>query len=144
VPAAVSAPAAAPRTREIESPRPSIAPPREAPSSEAPLRFGTPPSPEEELFKARKPGTEVESVLPIGKAPALNLDKGKPDAVAGRSDARKGVLNLFPPPPEKESKLARDIQKAAQPDCRDAYAAMGLFAVPLLLKDTITDTGCRW
>ena len=57
---------------------------------------------------------------------------------------RKGVLNLFSPPPEKESKLAKDIQKAAQPDCRNAYAGMGLLAAPFLLWDSVTDTGCRW
>ena len=82
--------------------------------------------------------------MPIGKAPRLDLKDEKGAPVAGRSDSRKGVLNLFPPPPEKEPKLARDIQKAAQPDCRDAYAGLGLLAVPFLLKDTLTDTGCRW
>ena len=82
--------------------------------------------------------------MPIGKAPRPDLKNEKERAVAGRSDTRKGVLNLFPPPPEKESKLARDIKKAAQPDCRDAYAGMGLLAAPFLLFDTVTDTGCRW
>jgi len=109
------------------------------------LRFGTPPTPEEELFKPRKPGNEVESVMPVGKAPRIVPNEAKPDtAIARRPDTRKGVLNLFPPPPEKESKLGRDIQKAAQPDCRNAYAGMGLLAAPFLLWDSVTDTGCRW
>ncbi len=30
------------------------------------------------------------------------------------------------------------------PDCRTAYAGLGLLAIPLLIKDTITDSGCRW
>lgn len=29
-------------------------------------------------------------------------------------------------------------------DCRTAYAGMGYFAIPFLLKDTITDSGCTW
>jgi hypothetical protein len=118
-----------------------------APAAPAPdrLRFGTPPTPEEELFKPRRPDSEVESVLPIGKALPLPFDAAKKAGPeVGRADARKGVLNLFPPPPEKETKLARDIGKAAQPDCRDAYAALGLLAVPFLLKDALTDAGCRW
>ena len=53
-------------------------------------------------------------------------------------------LNLAPPAPEPETKLGRAIQKAAQPDCRDAYAGLGLLAVPVLIADAITDKGCRW
>ncbi len=82
-------------------------------------------------------------MIPIGKAPRLEFEK-EDKAVAGRADTRKGVLNLFPPPPDKESKLAREMQKAAQPDCRSAYAGMGLLAALPLLWDTATDTGCRW
>ncbi|HYR00824.1 MAG TPA: hypothetical protein VET86_12320, partial [Casimicrobiaceae bacterium] len=156
-PAATEAapPSGAPSTSATPAPPPGagerVAPPAEiAPSRPAPLppaepriRFGTPPSPEEEIFKPRKPGTEVESVLPIGKAPGPDL-RTEEKAVAGRSEARKGVLNLFPPPPAKDSKLARDIRKAGQPDCRDAYAGMGLLGALPLLWDTMTDTGCRW
>ena len=80
-----------------------------------------------------------------GQAPRLNLEAAKKTSPEiGRSDGRKGIFNIDSPPPEPGSKLGRAIQKAAQPDCRDAYAAMGLLAVPFLLKDTITDTGCRW
>jgi hypothetical protein len=67
-----------------------------------------------------------------------------------RENEREGRPGLVPfgfaPPPaeERKSRLARDIEKAAQPDCRDAYAAMGLLGLPFLLKDTLTDTGCRW
>jgi hypothetical protein len=30
------------------------------------------------------------------------------------------------------------------PDCRTAYAKMGLFAIPLLIRDAITGSGCKW
>jgi hypothetical protein len=141
------APEAAPRSREVLPPQPSIAPSPEAPAAQgAPrLKFGAPED-ADEIFKPRaSPPTGV--VPPPGQAPRLNLDTANKERAGpdiGRSSARKGILNLDPPPAEPVSKLGKAIQKASQPDCRDAYAAMGLLAVPFLLKDTVTDTGCRW
>ena len=36
------------------------------------------------------------------------------------------------------------ITRAPRPHCSTAYANSGLFAIPFLLKDTITDSGCTW
>ena len=55
-----------------------------------------------------------------------------------------GLLPVVPHPPEQPSKLARDIQKAGQPDCREAYGALGLLAVVPLVADSVRDKGCRW
>jgi hypothetical protein len=131
----------------VESARPAITPRRDAPTAEpAPrLKFGAPEDPDD-IFKPRT-SPPVGVVPPPGQAPRLNLDVAKKEQAGpeiGRSSGRRGILNLDSPPPESVSKLGKAIQKAAQPDCRDAYAAMGLFAVPFLAFDTITDTGCRW
>jgi hypothetical protein len=57
----------------------------------------------------------------------------------------RGALNLMPPPPERKSKLAQDIEKAAKPDCREAYAKMGVLgALPLAADALKKDPGCRW
>ena len=45
---------------------------------------------------------------------------------------------------ESETGLGRAIKKSARPDCRAAYADAGLMAIPLLLRDAVTDRGCRW
>ncbi|MFC4159309.1 hypothetical protein [Chitinimonas lacunae] len=45
---------------------------------------------------------------------------------------------------EQETAMARSINKAARPDCREAYAGMGLLAAPMLIKDGVTDKGCKW
>ena len=136
----------APPKTEAESPRAAQPPAlREAPAA-APLprlRYGV-PSDVDDIFAPRKPGD-----APAASAPApVDIDAAR---IVAREPSRitygrTGIipLNLVPPPPEPESKLGRAIQKAAQPDCRDAYAAMGLLAIPFLLKDTVTDTGCRW
>jgi hypothetical protein len=108
------------------------------------LKFGAPDEDPDDIFKPRT-APPVGVVPPPGQAPRLNFDaEKKAGPEIGRSDGRKGIFNLNPPPAEPESKLGKAIQKAAQPDCRDAYAAMGLLAAPFLLKDTITDSGCRW
>ena len=36
------------------------------------------------------------------------------------------------------------ITRAPPTDCHTAYAGMGFLAIPLLLKDTITGSGCDW
>jgi len=37
------------------------------------------------------------------------------------------------------------MEKAAKPDCRTAYAGMGLLAVPALVAAAVSDdAGCRW
>jgi len=42
------------------------------------------------------------------------------------------------------ARLSRDLAKAVRPDCLTAHAGKGLFAVVFLLKDAITDDGCKW
>ena len=155
VPAAPAAPQSAspesprvdaerPRARDLEPARPATATPRDAPAPEPlpRLKFGEDP---DDIFKPRT-SPPVGVVPPPGQAPRLNLEAAKKEQgpEIGRSSGRKGIFNLDSPPVEPVSKLGKAIQKAAQPDCRDAYAAMGLLAVPFLMFDTITDTGCRW
>jgi hypothetical protein len=46
---------------------------------------------------------------------------------------------------ERRDKLAEDIAKAAKPDCRTAYAGMGLLAVvPLVASSVSSNGGCNW
>jgi hypothetical protein len=88
-----------------------------------------------------------ESPATPGTAPKLDLEATKSLARdLNRAPTRSpGVVPLgIAPPDDPKTKLGRAIEKAAQPDCRDAYAGLGLLAIPLLLKDTVTDTGCRW
>ena len=56
----------------------------------------------------------------------------------------RGALSLMPPPPLRKPKLAEDMEKAAQPDCRTAYRDRGLLAVVPLANDTLKGDGCRW
>jgi hypothetical protein len=54
------------------------------------------------------------------------------------------VLNLIPPPPERKSKLAEEIARSARPECKDAYAGLGILAPIPLVADTLRGKGCKW
>jgi hypothetical protein len=38
----------------------------------------------------------------------------------------------------------RTLSQAARGDCRTKHAHMGLLAIPFLVTDTVSDTGCKW
>ena len=54
-------------------------------------------------------------------------------------------LPVLPRPPERDEKLARDIEKSGRADCRTAHGAMGILAViPLVVDAVKKDGGCKW
>lgn len=83
---------------------------------------------------------------PVASAPRrLNLELTRPRGGELSRGAARGVLPLLPRPPELPDKLARDIERAARPDCRDAHAGAGLLAVVPLVRDALRpDGGCKW
>ena len=40
--------------------------------------------------------------------------------------------------------LEQTLSRAARGDCRTKHAHMGLLAIPFLVTDTVSDTGCKW
>ena len=64
--------------------------------------------------------------------------------IAREGSGSTGVLPFPLPVPEKKSKEATAMEKAIKPDCRTAYAGLGLLAVPALAAAAITGEGCRW
>lgn len=49
-----------------------------------------------------------------------------------------------PPAIERDTPLGQAIARSARSDCRRAYAGAGLFAIPLLIRDAVTNGGCKW
>lgn len=76
--------------------------------------------------------------------PRLNLDLAKPRGGEIARGASKSVLNLIPPPPERKSKLATDIEQSAKKDCRTAYSGLGLLAPLGVAVDVARDKLCKW
>jgi hypothetical protein len=109
------------------------------------LRFGA-PDVDEEVFRSRRDGVEP-SATP-GAAPGVTAEtlRRRAREIASEGSGPQGVLNIVPPPPPQERKdtLAEGIAKAAKPDCRTAYAGMGLLAIAPLVASTVGNGGCRW
>lgn len=105
------------------------------------LRLGAPAG-DDDIFKPRRDA----GAIPGDGAPALDLDAARKRAreIASEATGTRGILPALPPPPERKSKESIALEKAIKPDCRTAYAGMGLLAVPALVASTIGDGGCRW
>jgi len=132
--AAVPAPDARAVPGERGAPATTVQPPR--------LRLGSPAGSDEDMFKPRR------DVVPAGEdgAPRLDMEAARQRAreIASEATSTRGLLPALPPPPERQSKESHALEKAVKPDCRTAYAGMGLLAVPVLVASTIGDAGCRW
>lgn len=103
---------------------------------------------------AAAPGGQTGAVAPPAAPPAgastlpkTDLDRIKDQArnIARQGTGPRTAIPFFtaPPPPKKDTEKAFD--KALQrPDCKDAYAEMGLAAVIPLVRDALTEKGCKW
>ena len=78
-------------------------------------------------------------------APRLNLELSRPRGGELSRFSSRGVLPVLPRPPERDEKLAREIEKAGKTDCRNAHTGLGLLAViPLAVEALRKDGGCKW
>lgn len=102
------------------------------------------PDPAKDTEQAKPhPGLDSNNILPH-----IDLDSALRTA-REIARARKGVsaseqLAVDSPKPEPETAFGRALANAKRPDCRNAYASAGLLAIPLLIKDAVTDNGCTW
>ena len=138
-PAAPAAPATAaapavPSGRETGAPADTMPRPR----------VGAPDG-RDDIFRPRPEATTPAT--PPGPAPRINLDAVRQRAreIATEGSGSRGLFPLqIPVPAERKSNLAEGIEKAIKPDCRNAYADMGLLALPALVAGAVADVGCRW
>src|SRR5262249_36639189 len=115
----------------------------DVPGEQAPRpRFGAPDA-GDEIFKPRG---DAAAPAAADDPPHVDLEATRQRAREIASSGYRGVAPVIPPPPpvERKSNLAKAIEKAAKPDCRDAYAGMGLLAVIPLTVATVGNGGCRW
>lgn len=148
IPATAAPAAGAPTTPTPAPAKVAPAPSRTVtgPSGELPrLRYGA-PDVDQEVFGSRRDAV-APSPDPVGN-PGITADslRKRASEIAREGSGSRGVLNFVPPPPpaERKDKLAEDLAKAAKPDCRTAYADMGLLAIAPLVASTVGNGGCRW
>jgi hypothetical protein len=107
------------------------------------LRLGAPPAADEDIFRARR---DVVSPADDSGGPHIDREAARQRAreIASEGGSTRGILPALPPPPDRKSKESLALEKAVKPDCRTAYAGLGLLAVPVLVASTIGDVGCNW
>jgi hypothetical protein len=87
----------------------------------------------------------------LGPAPKIDPDAARQRARELAAEERPGTgpKTLFkfptPPPPVAKRKVEEVFDKALKrPDCKDEYANMGLAAIAPLVRDAVTQEGCKW
>ncbi|MBL8513111.1 MAG: hypothetical protein JNJ55_03895 [Betaproteobacteria bacterium] len=132
--------------RAAEAAKPSPAAP--VPQRETRAQAATAPAGESAIVSPR-----ADTRLPtFGVSPPAPLPKTDLDGIKERARqiAREGTgprtaIPFFtaPPPPKKEMEKAFD-KALKRPECKDAYSEMGLAAVIPLIRDAVTEKGCKW
>jgi Meckel syndrome type 1 protein len=144
------------RAREL--PAAAATPAATAPVTATPSPAASKPASGDTLTNpATAPGISRDAVLPGATqsnpndsrtTPRINLDSLKDRA---RAITREGTgpRTVFPsltapkPPPKSATQEAFD-KALKRPDCKDVYADMGLAAVIPLVRDAVTEKGCKW
>jgi hypothetical protein len=100
-----------------------------------------------QLEGAAQPGGDAPPPVAVEPGPRIDLEQARRIAreyshktVDPRFDAVAGAANLLEP----DRPGAKTLAKADRPDCRNEYAGWGLLAIPLLIRDTVANSGCKW
>ncbi len=145
---------------------PLATPPGPAPAPQLPQQREAPARVDRVPLAREAPGLPSAPFQPSGPSidspgagtgqPATKLDPSAPtldlDAMRARAGelARSGAGNRavlpfpMPPVPPKKSKMETAIENARKPDCRTAYAQLGLAAVVPLIANEFGEGNCRW
>jgi hypothetical protein len=120
-----------------------------APANErAPAATPGSPTPSKSADDVFGPRRDVSPAAAPAPAKSLDLDAARRSAREGANE-RTGPKTLLPfptaPKPIPKSDMTKIFDKALKrPDCKDAYAEMGLAAVIPLVRDAIKQEGCKW
>ncbi|KVO43582.1 hypothetical protein WL67_28690 [Burkholderia ubonensis] len=122
--------------------RSSAAAPR-MPKAEAVTRADAVSAPESSPADAPAPGVDWRGDLDaigaprtVGRSPAAATISGLgASSGMGTGVSRRATV---------DATLARGMSEARRADCRNAYAGMGLLAIPALAIDAVRDAGCKW
>ena len=94
------------------------------------------------------PGSSAVPVEQAKPSPKLDLDalRNRARAIASEGSAPRTLFSFPLKPPVVVKKKEQEIFDKAlkRPDCRDAYSALGLAAVIPLVRDAVTEKGCKW
>ncbi len=142
------------------TPTPATSPSNVAPQASSQTPTNAPPSPPaSRTITGPTSGAGDSTLTPApraplagpptaGAAPRIDLDAVRQRArEIGREGAGPRTLLPFNVKPKEDTRTKEQqaFDKALKrPDCRDAYAGMGLAAVVPLIVDSVSEKGCKW
>lgn len=145
-------PATPPAVERLEPPAPIREVPAkresELPKTEPTPRFTAPlPGPSESPFRAapKKPDASKDDYDPT--APSIDMEavRKRAGALAREGTGNRALLPFpMPPKPEHKTKEQIAIENARKPDCKSAYASLGLAAIIPLIANEFGEGTCRW
>lgn len=129
------------------------------PASPPPLALTLAQEPDKPAFERylQGPPAKTDSLLrapvgppapPDGQGLAIDMEAARkqarrlaanPSAPAGQQGFQDSTPTL-----ERETALGQAIGRSSRPDCRNAHAGAGLFALPFIVRDAMVDQGCKW
>ncbi len=109
--------------------------------------LGVMPTPSEQSALPQENASSAPAAVSDPGAGADDLEDLKAQAVKIASD--RSVTQDLPydrlmHAPNAKEKFRDAVDKARREDCRTAYAGGGILAIPLLVENTLTGTGCKW
>jgi hypothetical protein len=143
----VAVPARPPAPEVTERPRAAPKGPRvERPTSTRP---SITPAPAVAQVPMPPAAPTAEAPAPPASAPLRLDDATLRRATAGARRGSTGEMAHATGAPIDDTKSAAEqltegVERSRRADCRSAHAGKGLFAPLFLLRDGITDTGCKW
>ena len=100
------------------------------------------PAIDSNVNRAGDPGTKYDPTAPSLDLEAMRQRAGE---MARSGSGNRALLPFaMPPVPPKKSKMETAIENARKPDCRTAYAQLGLAAVVPLIANEFGEGNCRW
>lgn len=125
---------------------PAPAPPLTKPSLPSPVRRpAATPTP---INNTPTHSETVINEVDIALAPEQKLDLSLKPEASKHTDFRvqknQALPNIKPQAETSRTALAKSLDKANKPDCKNAYSGLGPLAIVPLLANAVTDSGCQW
>lgn len=97
-------------------------------------------------IKVNVPQSNLLPALPAqsGSKKTLDMDGIRKAARAIAHEDSIKRLSGADEPYSRSKSIEKDMNRAGRPDCRTEHANLGILAIPFLLKDAMTERGCKW
>ena len=93
------------------------------------------------ITKGFESGFSEEKYHTTDKIPSIDMDDVYSDARKGSWMSESEIQNLRI---DWRIHYMEKHRALLPPDCRTAYAGMGILSIPFLIRDAVIESGCEW